>query len=336
MKKKTLLFLVVLALSLVGCSNTTSSTTTSTDTTPHVERVSGVKNEDVLFASLLMYNEILDDIFETKPTISPLYTFGAYGEESDVYVLMADIEMFREYEEQELIKWRGTYTFRAEISDTNTAAKSYKDYVFKKMPETVTILHDNKVYDLEEAYSENLLSIGEIEDIYCQFVELFGMPKESDFEEVNIGIKNAEGQALAIQMGCQILNSLTIAEYSEEPATEEDVQLVHFFGAYGENNDAYVILSSNILLGIQMIYIPENTPILENSYWVDVVRELSETTDEKYADKFYRFELLPQQIVVLQDDELYSLNAAYDRGIIGLKEIHDIYWQFINLLPKNS
>ena len=371
MKKKTLLFLVVLALSLVGCSNTTSSTTSSADSSSTTsssntstdsssttsssdtssidsERTTGILNEEVKDAAIQMYIDVLKSTFEIVPTIrKPLYVFGAYGRESDVYVLMADIEMFREYEEQELIKWHGTYTFRAEISDPNTTTNSYKEFVFKKMPETVTILHDNKVYDLEEAYSENLLSIGEIEDIYSQFVELFGMPNESDFEEVNIGIKNAEVEALAIQMGCYILNfpPWWVKPQENLPATEEDVQLNHFFGAYGENNDIYVVSSSNpsltdwfFSLGLESDDLIPIKPLSQYMFYhASFNRELPETTSKKYSAKIYDFYPLPYMIMVFKDNEMCSLSMAFNNGYLGPKEIEDIYWQYVYyLLPKNS
>ena len=195
MKKKTLLFLVVLALSLVGCSNTTSSTTTSTDsssttsssdTSPVIdfdinERIAGAKDGETYNLALNTFLEILKNCEgweeSTLDDIKPVYFFGGYGENNDVYVLLTKNYVFRSivYEGEWAI-WYEEYTAYTRLPKPiiiNDIQYNYRGYIFLKVDGCeIVVAHGNKTYDLRLACNENLLSLGEMNDIYYQY--LFG------------------------------------------------------------------------------------------------------------------------------------------------------------------
>ena len=194
MKKKNLLFLVVLALSLVGCSNTASSTTTSTDsssttsssdTSPVIdfdinERIAGAKDEETYNLALESFLTILKNYSgqedSTLDDVQPVHFFGGYGENKHIYVLLSKNEIFSII--APVCDWGVSFLEYTVIVDlpspvfVNGAQYNHKAYIFFRYQQIheIVVVHQNRPYGLMEAYLAGLLGLGEMNDIYYQYI----------------------------------------------------------------------------------------------------------------------------------------------------------------------
>lgn len=99
--------------------------------------------------------------------------------------------------------------------------------------------------------------------------------------------------------------------------TKEYLSIRYYFGNYGKDKDAYVVIIKNHAKVIS---------IADSGYY-----EVDVWNSRKEGYQTFKFVTWPGEIEVVCEDEIYSLSVAAIKEILNLEDIENIYNKFIKI-----
>lgn len=99
--------------------------------------------------------------------------------------------------------------------------------------------------------------------------------------------------------------------------TNKELTIKYYFGNYGKDKDAYVVMIKNHAINIFNI---------GSTYYYVYAWDF-----RKEGTKSFKFVRWPVEIEVVCEDEIYTLNKAARNEILNLEDIENIYNKFIKI-----
>ena len=101
---------------------------------------------------------------------------------------------------------------------------------------------------------------------------------------------------------------------STKTIPKDKIQILYYFGRYGNNKDVYVLIVRGSMCSLT-----------EDYYYISAWSLKKENT------MTFKFRQIPERIEAVCNDKIYFLNQALDEKILSIEEIEDIYNQFIEI-----
>ena len=110
--------------------------------------------------------------------------------------------------------------------------------------------------------------------------------------------------------------------FNSKELTVEDLQIIKYFGGFGESNSVHVLLMKDLIIDNKV------TAVYTPFYYVTIY--------ESSNSKSYMFKKFPELIFVinLNDNNIYSLFDACEKNMLTISDMNEIYSQYQMMIEE--